>query len=50
MEYEGLIYILNILYDRYQKLLFIAENGLGAVDELITDENEDKTVDDDCRI
>lgn len=47
---KGLRYILNILYDRYQKPLFIVENGLGAVDELITDENGEKTVNDDYRI
>ena len=47
---EGLRYILNQLYDRYQKPLFIVENGLGAFDELITDENGNKTVNDDYRI
>ena len=47
---EGLRYILNFFYDRYQKPLFIVENGLGAVDELITDENGNKTVNDDYRI
>lgn len=47
---EGLRYILNLLYDRYQKPLFIVENGLGAVDELIIDENGNKTVNDDYRI
>ena len=47
---EGLRYILNLLYDRYQKRLFIVENGLGAFDELITDENGNKTVNDDYRI
>lgn len=47
---EGLRYILNLLYDRYQKPLFIVENGLGAVDELITDENGNKTANDDYRI
>ncbi|GKX68377.1 glycoside hydrolase family 1 protein [Inconstantimicrobium mannanitabidum] len=47
---QGLRYILNLLYDRYQKPLFIVENGLGAVDELITDENGNKTVNDDYRI
>ncbi|KHD37508.1 6-phospho-beta-glucosidase [Clostridium acetobutylicum] len=47
---EGLRYILNLLYDRYQKPLFIVENGLGAVDELITDEEGNKTVNDDYRI
>ena len=47
---EGLRYVLNELYDRYQKPLFIVENGLGAFDELITDENGNKTVNDDYRI
>ena len=47
---EGLRYILNFYYDRYQKQLFIVENGLGAVDELIEDENGNKTVNDDYRI
>lgn len=47
---EGLRYILNLLYDRYQKPLFIVENGLGAFDKLTTDETGNKTVDDDYRI
>ena len=47
---EGLRYILNFYYDRYQKPLFIVENGLGAIDELIEDENGNKTVNDDYRI
>ncbi len=47
---KGLRYILNLLYDRYQKPLFIVENGLGAKDELIIDENKNKTVIDDYRI
>ena len=47
---EGLRYILNFYYDRYQKPLFIVENGLGSVDELIEDENGNKTVNDDYRI
>lgn len=47
---EGLRYIMNVLYDRYQKPLFIVENGLGAVDQLITDQNGEKTVEDDYRI
>ncbi|NFL95258.1 6-phospho-beta-glucosidase [Clostridium botulinum] len=42
----GLRITMNSLYDRYQKPLFIVENGLGAVDIL----NEDGTVDDDYRI
>ena len=41
---------MNQLYDRYQKPLFIVENGLGAVDKLIIDENGNKTVNDDYRI
>jgi 6-phospho-beta-glucosidase len=47
---KGLRYILNVLYDRYEKPLFIVENGLGAVDTLIEDENGNKTVNDDYRI
>ena len=41
----GLRITLNDLYDRYQKPLFIVENGLGAKDELINN-----TVEDDYRI
>lgn len=47
---KGLRYVLNTLYDRYEKPLFIAENGLGAQDALVTDENGNKTVNDDYRI
>ncbi len=47
---KGLRYILNTMYDRYQKPLFVVENGLGAVDELVTDEDGNKTVYDDYRI
>ena len=47
---KGLRLIMNKLYDRYQKPLFIVENGLGAKDELITLENGSKTVNDDYRI
>ena len=47
---QGLRYVLNTFYDRYQKPLFIVENGLGAVDKLIVDENGNKTVNDDYRI
>ena len=43
---EGLRYILNFFYDRYQKPLFIVENGLGAVDT----PEEDGTINDDYRI
>lgn len=47
---KGLYIVLNEFYDRYQKPLFIVENGLGAVDELITDADGNKTVIDDYRI
>ncbi|ELD0488091.1 6-phospho-beta-glucosidase [Escherichia coli] len=42
----GLRTLLNMLWDRYQKPLFIVENGLGAKDEL----DADGTVQDDYRI
>ena len=42
---EGLRYTLNMFYERYEKPLFIVENGLGAKDELI-----DGKVDDQYRI
>ncbi|KAA6449970.1 6-phospho-beta-glucosidase [Bacillus atrophaeus] len=43
---KGLRITLNTLYDRYQKPLFIVENGLGAVDQI----EEDGTIHDDYRI
>jgi len=43
---EGLRYILNFLHDRYQKPLFIVENGLGAKDKVEADGN----INDDYRI
>lgn len=43
---KGLRVILNFLYDRYQKPLFIVENGLGAKDEV----NADGEIIDDYRI
>lgn len=46
----GLRYTLNYFYDRYQKPLLVAENGLGAVDELVDDGHGGKTVEDDYRI
>lgn len=46
----GLRITLNSLYDRYQKPLFIVENGLGAKDELIDDGRGSFTVNDDYRI
>ncbi|MDE7312221.1 MAG: glycoside hydrolase family 1 protein [Eubacterium sp.] len=47
---KGLRYVLNMFWDRYQKPLFIVENGLGAADTLTEDENGEKTVADDYRI
>ena len=47
---QGLRYTLNHYYDRYQKPLFVVENGLGAVDELVTDETGSLTVRDAYRI
>lgn len=47
---SGLRYTLNKLYDRYQLPLFVVENGLGAVDELVTLDTGEKTVEDDYRI
>lgn len=46
----GLRIVLNQFYDRYQKPLFIVENGLGAMDQLVQDENGEWTVKDDYRI
>ena len=42
----GLRITMNSLYDRYQKPLFIVENGLGAVDRV----EEDGSIQDDYRI
>ncbi len=42
----GLRWYLNELYDRYQKPLFIVENGLGAIDKM----EEDGSIHDDYRI
>lgn len=50
IDAKGLRYTLNRFYDRYQKPLFIVENGLGAVDQLVTGENGELTVLDDYRI
>ena len=46
----GLRITLNSLYDRYQKPLFVVENGLGAKDTLVDDGNGAFTVADDYRI
>lgn len=47
---QGLRYTLNRLYDRYQKPLFIVENGLGAEDKLVHTAKGEMTVMDDYRI
>lgn len=46
---EGLRIALNDYWDRWQKPLFVVENGLGAVDELVHD-GYDWTVEDQSRI
>ena len=43
---EGLRYLLNVLWERYQKPLFIVENGLGARDTV----EADGSINDDYRI
>lgn len=43
---QGLRYLMNVLYDRYQKPLFIVENGLGARDKV----EADGSINDDYRI
>ena len=43
---EGLRFVLNELYDRYQKPLFIVENGMGNIDVV----EEDGNIHDDYRI
>lgn len=47
---RGLRYVLNQFWDKYRKPLFIVENGLGAVDELVTGADGQPTVEDDYRI
>lgn len=47
---RGLRYVLNQLWDKYQKPLFIVENGLGAADTLVPDRKGGYTVEDDYRI
>lgn len=47
---KGLRYLLNTYYDRYQKALFIVENGLGAKDTLLSEEKDGYWVEDDYRI
>jgi len=47
---KGLRYVLNYLYDHFQKPLFVAENGLGSKDTLTVSDSGDLTVKDDYRI
>lgn len=47
---QGLRFVLNRFYNRWQKPLFIVENGLGTNDELVDDGKGGKTVHDDYRI
>lgn len=47
---QGLRYTLNKIYDRYQKPVFIVENGLGANDTLVEDGHGCYTVHDPYRI
>lgn len=47
---QGLRYSLCRLSERYRLPLFIVGNGLGTEDKLITDEKDEKTVDDEYRI
>ena len=47
---KGLRFALNRFWDRYQKPLFIVENGLGARDVLVEGKNGELTVEDDYRI
>lgn len=46
MDPRGIKYFLHMLYDRYQKPLFIVENGLGAIDKV----QNDGTINDEYRI
>lgn len=50
IDAKGLRYALNQLYDRYQKPLFIVENGLGAIDRLVEDDRGGCTVHDPYRV
>lgn len=47
---QGLRYTLNMYYERYQKPLFIVENGLGAKDELLDQPINGYYVEDNYRI
>lgn len=50
LDPKGLRYLLNQYWDRWQKPLFVVENGLGAKDELVPDGHGGLTVEDDYRI
>lgn len=47
---KGLRYTLNEFWDKFHKPLFIVENGLGAVDQLVEGPDGEPTVNDDYRI
>lgn len=47
---QGLRYTLNEFWDKFHKPLFIVENGLGAVDQLVKGPDGELTVKDDYRI
>lgn len=46
----GLRFILNYLYDHFHKPLFVAENGLGAIDKPEINDEGMKVINDDYRI
>lgn len=46
----GFRIVLNEIYDKYELPIFIVENGLGAKDELVVDENGEVKIHDDYRI
>ena len=50
IDHQGIRYVLNRFWNRYEVPLFIVENGLGANDELIIGEDGTPTVNDDYRI
>ena len=47
---KGLRYVLNQYWERYQKPLFVVENGLGAIDHPVKGKDGTMTVEDDYRI
>lgn len=46
----GFRIVLNEMYDKYELPIFIVENGLGAKDDLVKDENGEYRIHDDYRI